>query len=135
MLPTHANSWCNKTETFKWDDTNCRTNCSWFGFMLNVRPEAGFTAQELGRALAEKNIGSRSLFGGNLINQPAFLQVKKDYPESFRQVGDLDGANELMSNCLFLGTYPGLSDSQKELVVEEVFKFVKEKSERVIYSV
>ena len=101
--------------------------------MLNVRADAGFSAQKLGRVLAEKNVGNRSLFGGNLVKQPAFLQLKNDYPESFREVGALDGANALMSNCLFLGTYPGLSDNQKELMVEEVFKFIKGKNKKTVH--
>ena len=133
MLPTHAKEWSKETSSFNWDATGCKTDCSWFGFMLNVRADAGFSAQKLGRALAEKNVGNRALFGGNLVKQPAFLQLKNDYPESFREVGALDGANALMSNCLFLGTYPGLSDNQKELMVDEVFKFVKGKNQKTVY--
>ena len=133
MLPTHAKGWSKETSSFSWDATGCKTNCSWFGFMLNVRSDAGFSAQKLGRSLAEKNIGNRSLFGGNLVKQPAFQQLKNDCPESFRQVGDFAGADEIMKNCLFLGTYPGLSDNQKELMVEEVFKFVKGKNQKTVH--
>ena len=35
-LPTHAIKW-NKDEGFKWDDSGCRTDCSWFGFKISVR--------------------------------------------------------------------------------------------------
>jgi hypothetical protein len=38
-----------------------------------------------------------------------------------------------MNDCLFLGTYPGLLAGQKELMVEEVFKFVKGKPHQTVY--
>jgi hypothetical protein len=38
-----------------------------------------------------------------------------------------------MNNCLFLGTYPGLLASQKESMVDEVFKFVKGKAHQTVY--
>ena len=49
------------------------------------------------------------LFGGNLVRQPAFVQLQEDSPGAFRTVGSLQGADALMEEALFLGTYPGLS--------------------------
>ena len=51
-------------------------------------------------------IGNRMLFGGNLVKQPAFIQLGKEKPSSFRVVGDLHGADTLMNRALFIGTYP-----------------------------
>ena len=125
MLPTHAIERNAQTGSFSWDKTGCQTECSWFGFMLSVKPDAGFTAQQFGRALSEHNIGNRSLFGGNLTRQPAFIDLKIEYPESFRKVGDLKGADHLMRNAIFLGTYPGLTKGDLERMIEETFKFIK----------
>ena len=61
------------------------------------------------------------------------LQLKQDYPDSFRQVGALTGADALMRNSIFLGTFPGLSTSHKEMIVDEVFDFVKGKATKKIY--
>lgn len=73
--------------TFSWDSTQCQTDCSWFGFMIRVKPAAPFTVRELAAHLDENKIGNRMLFGGNLLRQPAFVQLKKDNPNAFRVVG------------------------------------------------
>jgi CDP-6-deoxy-D-xylo-4-hexulose-3-dehydrase len=122
-LPTHAEAWTHKG--FTWDATGCTTDCSWFGFMLRVRPSARFTHTELARHLDEKKIGNRMLFGGNLIRQPVFVQLKKDRPSALRVVGDLSGADELMNQALFLGTYPGLTAAMLDYEIEVIRKFVR----------
>ena len=48
-LPTHACDWT--AQGFTWDDTGCRTDCSWFGFMLRVKPTAPFSHTDLARHL------------------------------------------------------------------------------------
>lgn len=122
-LPTHATGW--NASGYSWDDTGCRTDCSWFGFMLRVRSGAPFTHTDLGRYLDEKKIGNRMLFGGNLLRQPVFVQLRKDRPDAFRQIGDLPGADEIMHSALFLGTYPGLTDPMLSYMVETISQFVK----------
>ena len=67
------------------------------------------------------------LFGGNLVRQPAFVQLKKDRPESFRVVGDLQGADRIMNEAIFLGVYPGLSREMLDYVIDTVGKFVRAK--------
>jgi CDP-6-deoxy-D-xylo-4-hexulose-3-dehydrase len=49
------------------------------------------------------------LFGGNLLRQPAFVQLRHDRPEALRVAGELEGSDEIMNTTLFLGTYPGLT--------------------------
>jgi len=127
-LPTHATAWVpseGASSTFQWDATGCRTDCSWFGFMLRVRPSARFSHTDLARHLDGKKIGNRMFFGGNLLRQPAFVQLKKDRPESFRVVGDLAGADEIMHRALFLGTYPGLSDAMLDYEINVIRDFVQ----------
>jgi len=91
---------------------------SWFGFTLLVRPDAPFTAVELSRRLDEKKIGNRRLFGGNLVRQPAFIELRRNNPQAFRVVGDLSGADRLMNSALFVGVYPGLTQPMLDYVVE-----------------
>jgi CDP-6-deoxy-D-xylo-4-hexulose-3-dehydrase len=55
--------------------------------MIRVKPSAPFTVREMAAYLAEKKIGNRMLFGGNLLRQPAFVQLRKDNPNAFRVVG------------------------------------------------
>ncbi|MBP6864640.1 MAG: lipopolysaccharide biosynthesis protein RfbH [Candidatus Didemnitutus sp.] len=122
-LPTHATGW--RRGGFDWDATGCRTDCSWFGFMLRVKASAPFTHTQLGRHLDEKKIGNRMLFGGNLLRQPAFVQLRKDRPVAFRVASDLSGADEIMHRALFLGTYPGLTAAMLDYELETIRDFVK----------
>lgn len=107
-LPTHATSW-DPEEGFAWDSTKCQTDCSWFGFMISIKPNSPFTRSEIAMYLDNNKVGNRMLFGGNLTRQPAFVQLKADREDSFRVVGDLKGSDQIMSTALFIGTYPGLT--------------------------
>lgn len=120
-LPTHATGW--QRDGFAWDATGCRTDCSWFGFMLRVKAAAPFTQTQFARHLESKKIGSRALFGGNLLRQPAFVQLKRDRPQAFRVVGEMTGADELMQRALFLGTYPGLTPAMLEYEIATIRSF------------
>jgi CDP-4-dehydro-6-deoxyglucose reductase, E1 len=93
---------------------------SWFGFMMLVRDGAPFTAVDLSRHLDERKVGNRRLFGGNLVRQPAFVQLRKDNPAAFRVAGELKGADRLMQSALFVGVYPGLTDAMLDYVIEVI---------------
>jgi len=96
MLPTHATGW-TPDGGFAWDASGHKSLCSWFGFMLRVKPGAPFTKFEFARHLDQRKIGNRMLFGGNLVRQPVFVQLKKDRPDAFRVVGNLSGADQIMN--------------------------------------
>jgi CDP-6-deoxy-D-xylo-4-hexulose-3-dehydrase len=132
-LPTHATSWIDPDKratpssfeaAFSWDKSGCRTDTSWFGFMIRVKPGAKFSHTDLARHLDSNKIGNRMLFGGNLLRQPVFVQLKKDRPAAFRVVGEMTGADEIMNQALFLGTYPGLTDEQLTYEIEVIRDFV-----------
>jgi CDP-6-deoxy-D-xylo-4-hexulose-3-dehydrase len=142
-LPTHATSWRPPSESaplasrasipdsFAWDNSQHRTDCSWFGFMIRVKPSAPFTVRELAAYLGEKKIGNRMLFGGNLLRQPAFVQLRKDSPNALRVIGSssLSGADEIMHTAIFLGTYPGLTPAQIEYEIATIHEFVRQKTQ------
>lgn len=110
-------------EFFEFMEATPNSNPAWFGFMLLVREEAPFTAVELSRHLDEKKIGNRRLFGGNLVRQPAFVQLRRDQPGAFRTIGDLPGADRLMKSALFVGVYPGLTDPMLDYVIGVIREF------------
>jgi CDP-6-deoxy-D-xylo-4-hexulose-3-dehydrase len=131
-LPTHATGWNSQNaglksqvSNFTWDATQNRTDCSWFGFMLRVKPSAPFNHTDLARHLDGKKIGNRMFFGGNLLRQPVFVQLKKDRPASFRVVGEMTGADEIMNRAIFLGTYPGLTKEMLDYEIETIRAFVR----------
>jgi CDP-6-deoxy-D-xylo-4-hexulose-3-dehydrase len=120
-LPTHATEW--SPNGFIWDDSGNQTVPSWFGFQLLVKPTAPFSRTDFARYLDYKKIGTRMFFGGNLVRQPAFVELKKQSQNSFRVVGDLAGADKIMNSALFLGVYPGLTQKEIEYVVDSIIMF------------
>lgn len=135
---------------FDWDSSGCRTNTSWFGFMIRVKPTAPFTHSDLGRYLDQHKIGNRMFFGGNLLRQPVFVQMRRDRPDAIRvvsadgqaltaaemeqklkasahgeAVSPLPGADTIMNQALFLGTYPGLTAEMLAYEIAIIGDFVK----------
>jgi CDP-6-deoxy-D-xylo-4-hexulose-3-dehydrase len=90
---------------------------SWFGFPIAVRPEASFTREQLIRHLNEKKIGTRLLFGGNLLRQPAYEGIPK------RQIGDLPNSDFVMKHVFWIGVYPGLTIAMVEHMISVVHDF------------
>jgi CDP-6-deoxy-D-xylo-4-hexulose-3-dehydrase len=113
------------SEFFEFMQATPGSQPSWFGFMLLVREGAPFTAVELSRHLDGRKIGNRRLFGGNLVRQPAFVQLLGDNPAAFRVVGDLRGADRLMHAALFVGVYPGLTPAMLDYVIGEIGAFCR----------
>jgi CDP-6-deoxy-D-xylo-4-hexulose-3-dehydrase len=132
QLPTHATGWNppstlnSQLSTFSWDTSGHQTECSWFGFMMLVKKTAPFTRGAFVKCLDEAKIGSRMLFGGNLVRQPAFVSLKKQQPAAFRVVGDLAGADRIMNEAVFIGTYPGLTPAMLDYMVDTIGNFVRQ---------
>ena len=125
MLPTHAAGW--SPEGFTWDASGHRTVCSWFGFMLRVKPGGPFGKTAFARHLDNNKIGNRMLFGGNLLRQPVLVQLKKDRPQAFRVTGPMTGADQIMKEVLFVGTYPGLTREMLDYMIDIIQKFCRHK--------
>jgi CDP-6-deoxy-D-xylo-4-hexulose-3-dehydrase len=134
-LPTHATAWTPPadmdsapTSDFSWDDSGCRTSCSWFGFKITIKEDAPFTRTELAAHLDQSKIGNRMLFGGNLVRQPAFVQLRRDNPAAMRVAGELKGADRIMNQTMFLGTYPGLTKEMIAYMVKVIRDFADSKA-------
>jgi CDP-6-deoxy-D-xylo-4-hexulose-3-dehydrase len=87
---------------------------SWFGFPIAVRPHAPVTRNEVVTFLEERRIATRLLFGGNLVRQPAYLNVEH------RTVGDLKNSDFVMNQVFWIGVYPGLSASMVAYMIESL---------------
>jgi len=110
---------------FSWDATGCRTDCSWFGFKIAVKPRAAFSRTELAQEHDRNLIGNRMLFGGDLLRQPAFVQLREDRPKALRVVGEMKGSDEIMASTLFLGTYPGLTQAMLDQEIKVIDGFMR----------
>jgi CDP-6-deoxy-D-xylo-4-hexulose-3-dehydrase len=94
---------------------------SWFGFPLTVRKGAQFSRNELVMHLDEKKIGTRLLFGGNLLKQPYMKNA------NYRVVGDLKNSDMVMDNTFWIGVFPGLGIEELSYVIEAFSDFCKKK--------
>ena len=104
-------------------------DCSWFGFKIAVRAGAPFSRTELAQELDRHQIGNRMLFGGNLLRQPAFVQLRHDRPEALRVVGEMLGSDEIMNSALFLGTFPGLTQAMLSQEIKVIADFLRDQKE------
>jgi CDP-6-deoxy-D-xylo-4-hexulose-3-dehydrase len=92
---------------------------AWFGFVITVRDDAGFTRTELARCLETNRVETRNLFSGNLLRHPAF----QDIPH--RVVGDLTNTDTIMNNTCFIGVYPGLDEAQLDYMDYVFARFMR----------
>jgi len=92
---------------------------SWFGFPIGVREDAPFKRDDLTRALENNKIGTRLLFAGNLVRQPAYEGSE------FRVIGDLPNTNFVMNNVFWVGVYPGLTKPMLDFVAGSILEFVQ----------
>ena len=91
---------------------------SWFGYPITIRPGAGINREELVQYLNEKKIGTRLLFGGNLLRQP-YMKSR-----NYRVVGALDNADLVTTNTFWIGLFPGLGEDHLAYSVEAISAFL-----------
>jgi CDP-6-deoxy-D-xylo-4-hexulose-3-dehydrase len=89
---------------------------SWFGFALTVKENGPISRNKLVEKLNESNIGTRLLFGGNLLRQPAFKGTPR------RVVGDLKNTDLIMTNTFWIGVWPGLSIQMLDYMIDQLHK-------------
>lgn len=87
---------------------------SWFGFPITLRPSSPIGRTSLTRLLSEKKIGTRLLFGGNLIRQPAYRG------KNFRVSGGLENTDRVMHDTFWVGVYPGLTVEMVDYIIQSI---------------
>lgn len=105
---------------------------SWFGFLLTVRANAGFTRDDLVTHLESKGIQTRMLFAGNLIKHPCFDEMRAS-GQGYRAVGDLANTDTIMNQTFWIGVYPGMTAKMLGYLVQVIREFVQDKR-RVLHA-
>ena len=106
-------------EDFILPTATAHSDPSWFGFGITIRPDSQVNRNGLLRHLDENRIGSRLLFGGNLLKQPAYRNIEH------RVVGDLPNTNLIMKNTFWLGVFPGLTSEMLEFEVSVLQDYLR----------
>jgi CDP-4-dehydro-6-deoxyglucose reductase, E1 len=89
-----------------------------------VREDAPFRREDLIRALDASKIGTRLLFGGNLLRQPAYQDCQ------YRVVGNLRNTDFVMNNVFWVGVYPGLTQPMLDFVAATIAGFIAQSKAR-----
>ena len=95
---------------------------SWFGFPIAVKESAPFTRDELTRHFDAKKIGTRLMFAGNLLRQPAYAGIE------CRIIGDMKNTDYVMNNVFWVGTFPGLTPAMLDYIADTAIAFAAEKA-------
>jgi len=77
---------------------------SWFGFPITIKSGSNVTRESVIQNLTSQKIGTRLLFGGNLLRQPAYAKIER------RIASPLGITEQVMSNTFWVGVHPGLTD-------------------------
>ena len=96
---------------------------SWFGFLVTVKPDAGFTRNDLAQHLEAANIQTRNLFAGNILKHPCFESLTEGV--DYRIVGDLVNTDVIMNSSLWIGLYPGMGEAKLDYMIETARAYFK----------
>ncbi len=91
---------------------------SWFGFPISVREDAPFKRDQLTRTLEANKIGTRLIFAGNLLRQPAYEGWE------YRVVGEMTNTDFVMNQSFWIGVFPGLTRPMLDFIVKVITDFV-----------
>jgi CDP-6-deoxy-D-xylo-4-hexulose-3-dehydrase len=96
------------------------TEPSWFGYLLTVRDGTGIVRNSVTRTLEDRKVGTRMLFAGNLIKQPAFKDV------AYRVHGSLANTDKIMNDSFWVGVWPGIDDARLDYMADTLLAITRE---------
>jgi CDP-4-dehydro-6-deoxyglucose reductase, E1 len=94
-------------------------NPSWFGFLITVKETSPFTRRELIDFLESRKVGTRLVFAGNALRQPAYadIQCKVFQP--------LINSDCIMERSFWIGVHPSLTDEHISYMLSVFHEFVE----------
>lgn len=95
-----------------------KSDPSWFGFPITLDPKSSVDREDLLRFLDARKVGTRLMFAGNIVRQPAYKDVE------FRIASSLEVADIVMKRTFWVGTYPGLTPPMLDYIADSIREFV-----------
>ena len=93
-------------------------NPSWFGFSLTVKEFAPFSRQDIVQYLEEHKIGTRLLFGGNILRQPGYANI------AHKEFQPLINSDVIMQNSFWIGCHPSITQEMLEYIISAFDSFM-----------
>jgi CDP-6-deoxy-D-xylo-4-hexulose-3-dehydrase len=90
----------------------------WFAFPLTITKKAPFKRKDVIQWLTKRNIEVKVLFAGNILNHPAYKNIKCRVAEK------LSNSDHIMHDSFFLGVYPGLTEEKITYMVDVMKEFI-----------
>ena len=87
-----------------------------------MKPNSPKTRNQIVQELNEKKIGTRLLFGGNLLRQPAFIGTPR------RVIGDLVNTDRVMNDTFWIGVWPGITEVMLEYMISSFYELFGRKN-------
>jgi CDP-6-deoxy-D-xylo-4-hexulose-3-dehydrase len=91
-----------------------KSDPSWFGFPITLRPNAPIKRVDLLTYLDSKKVGTRLLFAGNLTRQPSMAG------RNYRVSGDLTNTDIVMNDTFWIGVQPALTQAMLDHAVSSI---------------
>ena len=91
---------------------------SWFGYPITLKKQCKFNRRDITTFLEQSKIGTRLLFGGNLLRQPAYKNI------TYRQIGTLENTDLVAENTFWVGIYPGITKDMLNYIHDTISQFV-----------
>jgi CDP-6-deoxy-D-xylo-4-hexulose-3-dehydrase len=93
------------------------TEPSWFGFPIMCAQQ--INREKLVSFLEENKIGTRLLFAGNILKQPAYQNV------AHRTVGTLPNTDLIMNKLFWVGVHPLMENKHLDYICSKLLEFIK----------
>lgn len=97
-----------------------KSDPSWFGFPITLDEGLPIDREDLLRFLDGRLIGTRLMFAGNILRQPAYRNI------DFRVVGDLTNTDTVMRRTFWVGVFPGLTVQMLDFIADSILEFISE---------
>lgn len=101
-----------------------KSDPAWFGFPITLADDLDVDREALMRYLESKKVGTRMIFAGNILRQPAYQNIE------YRAVSDLANSDTVMNRSFWIGTYPGLTKDMLDYAADSVIDYVEGRVQR-----